>query len=161
MSFKIKSTVSIHEYLPEGSSSRNIEHVVLSREKLLRPGKIIHVKGSISRDEEAKNWEFADGKIRIIDSETLGICWRLRNTLMSTISGPEMSEARELWHWEPERIIKGNRLELEDNYHSEPEFQEIFTLADKLHIGLLTEKMLHKLKGIKDVYRKTKLVYEL
>ncbi len=175
MSFKIKSTVSVFEYPPEGIKAKGINHVVLSRERFLHPGEKISVSGSVTHDVETRGgWINAKGEIRIIDGNSVGIRWkpRLGETLFhAAIGGLEtsgirstISEAREYTKWEEERrmqIKEGGILpELGDAYHSEPILPEIFTLADKARLGLLTEKTLQRVEGMKRVDRRTELVYE-
>ncbi len=172
MSFRIKSTVSVYEYA-EGSKAKGINHVVLSRERLLRPGEKISVSGSMTYDVETKgDWISAKGEIRVIDEKTLGIRWRpsLGETLFYAATGPEsgvrsrISEAKEYAQWDEERKIQIKEgyasLELGDIYHSEPVIPEVFTLVDKARIKSLTEKMLRRVEGMKHIDRKTELVYE-
>ena len=135
MSFKLRSTISVYEYPQSGSNAEGINHVVLSRERLLHPGEKIPVSGDITYDEEAKGgWIKAKGEIRVIDGEALGIRWR-----------PSFSETL---------------LKFEDAYHSEPKFHEVFTLADKARTESLIEKMLRRVESIKNVERRTELIYE-
>lgn len=174
MSFKIISTASVYEYPPEGSKAKGIDHVVLSRERLLHPGEKIPVSGSMTYDVEAKGgWINAKGEIRVVDKKTLGIRWKPSSgeTLFYAAMGPEasgirsrISEAREYAKWDEERIIQmeGSKtsLELGDIYHSEPALPEVFTLVDKARLGHLTEKVLQRVEGMKTVERRTELVYE-
>lgn len=174
MPFKIKSTVSVYEYPPEGSKAEGVNHVVLSREKLLHPGEKISVSGSVTYDIEAKGgWVNAKGEIRIIDEKTLGIRWKptLGETLLHAAMGPEtlgvrpkISETREYAKWDKERTIQlkeGDTLvELGDVYCSEPVLPEVFTLADRARIKPLTERMLRSVEGTKSVERKTELIHE-
>ncbi len=175
MSFKIKSTVSVYEYPAEGSKAEGINHVVLSRERLLRPGEKIPVSGDVSYDIEGKgDWVRAKGEIRVIDGKTLGIRWRpsFGEALFYAATNPEVSgvryrisEAREYAEWDEEQEIrieasKETVLKFEDGYHSEPKLPEVFSLAERALIKPLTEKMLRRIEGIKDVERETKLIYE-
>jgi len=169
MPFKIKSTVSVYEYPTEGDQA-GIDHVILSRERFLYPGEVIHVKGYRVADVEGKSWEGAEGEIRVADRETLTIRWRsglvdsLMDSLLSSVGpGPERMGIRELREWEPKQEIKGEAgkpIELGDSYHPEPKLPEAFDLLDKAWIEPLVEKMIRKVEGMKRVDRKTELVYK-
>lgn len=155
--------MSVYEYPSAGGSDEGKHHLVLSRERLLRPGDRIHVKGNIARDPEAKDWDSGEGEIHIIDADSLGVRWRLSllDTLVSSALGTERLGLRELRQWGTERQVRGTTpMELADAYHSEPTLPEVFTLKDRARIESLTEKMLRSVEGTKRVDRKTELVYE-
>jgi len=163
MPFKIRSTVLIRQYPEQRSSQEAINHIVFTREKGLATGAVIKTSGSVARDVEAKDWQPVRGRIRVIDDQTLGIKWKLpESSIMQSSRSPEAFRLVEKRAWTNEREIKGQTpLTLADTYTSEPEIPEIFTLADKLQIGGLTKEKLKDIEGIRQVVRKTELIYEL
>lgn len=158
MSFKLRSQIVI--YASEVGIPP-IEHLILRRDRILRPGDIIHTKGSVATDVEGKGlWASADVVIRIIDEEELGITWKreLRSKLSRWLFDEE-----EKGYFDPERIIEGKTpLNLDDAYHQVWKYKlpETFTPLDRIRIPILEGKKLIELEGLKDVRRETDIVYE-
>lgn len=159
MTFKLRSQVVISAYC-EGIPP--VEHLVLRREEILRPGKIIRTKGFVAKDVEAKGpWDTADVVIRIIDEERLGIAWQRER--LSKIARIFFPYSDDNGYWETESIILGrNPLELGDTYHSLWGYKmpEVFTLLDRICIPMLVERKSRALEGIKSIVRKTEFIYE-
>lgn len=161
MTFKLRSQVAIYAYC-EGIPP--VEHLVLKRDKILRPGEIIRTKGFVTNDVEAKGpGIICDVVIRIIDEDRLGIAWqRERLSKIARIFFPD-SDEDDFWKSEIESIILGrNPLELGDTYHSLWDYKlpEAFTLLDRILIPMLVERRSRALEGIKSIVRDTEFIYE-
>jgi len=142
-----------------------VDHVVLSRERLLRTGEKINVNGSVSYDIEAKgDWVDSKGEIRVIDGKTLGIRWKptLLGSVFHSMEGDGTSIMTELGKWEEEETVKGGpemfENGLQDGWH-QIDIPEIFSTADRLRIPHLTERVMKEADGFKAIERETKLVY--
>lgn len=156
MTFKLRSQVAIYaslEYVPP------VEHVVLTRERVLRPGDTIRTVGSVATDVEGqKPWASATVKIRIIDPNRLGVRWEKKWPFLG-FGGYFDNE---------ETIIDGKApLELEKlggSYHKihGGKLPEAFTMLDNIRLPKLIARALKQIGDgvLKDVRRKTVLMYE-
>ncbi|HEX6977417.1 MAG TPA: hypothetical protein VF185_03615 [Patescibacteria group bacterium] len=160
MSFKLKSEVVLYEF---SSTERNIQmekvgHVVLSREKKLHNGWVVKLKGKEEADVEGKSLRDAEGKLRIIDNDTLGLSWRTDLPGCMRMFFPKPFNT-----WSSEEIIRPEEpiVDLNGTRHQRVEsFPEVFTLFDRLNSQKLIEKRLEDVRGNYDVRWETKLIYE-
>lgn len=159
MTFKLVSQVNIYQFQRKSGEEFGqwLPDTVFSRERTLKPGEILSLKGEVATDQETRGlWSPANVKIKVIDNDHLQVKWT-KDWLAKFPIGIFLSG-----YYDETKIKGSTRLEIDDPYHKidKETFPETFTSRDKLRIPPLIKETLKDIDGSPNVRKETQLIHE-